>query len=91
MPLTPFPLMWSFISRNTENSQRGNSISIQCKEPAHYFRGLNWALHHLSEEKAEKTETVCFPRDGLMLDCSRNAVFTVDTVKELIRKLARMG
>ncbi len=69
----------------------GNSISIQCKEPAHYFRGLNWALHHLSEEKAEKTETVCFPRDGLMLDCSRNAVFTVDTVKELIRKLARMG
>ena len=29
--------------------------------------------------------------NGLMLDCSRNAVFTVEKVKFLIRTLAKLG
>lgn len=71
--------------------REGNSITIRCKEPAHYFRGLSWALHRSADTVSEKTETVCFPRDGFMLDCSRNSVFTTETVKAMIRKLARIG
>lgn len=66
-------------------------ITITCKEPAHYFRGLNRALHHLDEEPLKLTETVIFPQNGFMLDCSRNAVFTVDKVKSFLRTLAKLG
>lgn len=71
--------------------KEGSSIFIECREPAHYFRALNWAFHHLEEHTAEKTETACFPENGFMLDCSRNSVFRVDTVKAVIRKLAKLG
>lgn len=68
-----------------------NSIHIICREPAHYFRGLTMALNHLKEPEYSQKETSYFPRNGLMLDCSRNSVFTVEKVKSLIRILARLG
>ena len=58
-------------------SLNGNQIQIQCQETAHYYRGLNLALHHLEENTYETRETVNFQRNGFMLDCSRYAVFTV--------------
>ena len=69
----------------------GNQVQITCKESAHYYRGLNQVLHHLDTNTYENQETVYFERNGFMLDCSRNAVFTVEKVKSVIRTLAKMG
>ena len=71
--------------------QAENQIQITCKEAAHYYRGLNQAIHHLETDTYENQETVYFERNGFMLDCSRNAVFTVEKVKSVIRTLAKMG
>ena len=68
-----------------------NQIQIQCQETVHYYRGLNLALHHLEKNTYETRETVNFQRNGFMLDCSRNAVFTVSKVKSIIRTLAKLG
>ena len=69
----------------------GTQAEITCQKPSHYYRGLTWLLHNLDQETYEKMETAYFPRNGLMLDCSRNSVFTVEKVKSMIRILARMG
>lgn len=71
-------------------SKCGNSCLISCREPAHYFRALNYLLHHIQED-FEKQETVFFNKNGFMLDCSRNAVAAVSSVKAFIRLLARLG
>ena len=68
-----------------------NQVQITCKESAYYYRGLNQVLHHLDTDTYENQETVYFERNGFMLDCSRNAVFTVEKVKSVIRTLAKMG
>ena len=68
-----------------------NQIHITCKESAHYYRGLNQAVHHMETDTYENQETVYFERNGFMLDCSRNAVFTVEKVKSIIRTLAKLG
>lgn len=72
-------------------AKSGSTIQIVCKETAHYFRGLNWALHHLDQDTVQKTEHIYFPKNGFMLDCSRNSVFTVEKVKSIIRFLAKLG
>ena len=69
----------------------GEEAEISCHEPAHFFRGLTWLLNHLDEPGYMRKETSYFAGNGLMLDCSRNAVFTVEKVKEMIRTLAKMG
>lgn len=76
-----------------EIKQVNEDVEICCHEPAHFFRALNWVQKHLkdTEGKSEKRETAYFTGNGLMLDCSRNAVFTVEKVKEMIRTLAKMG
>lgn len=71
--------------------KEGNTIHISCRETSHYFRGLNWILHHLDQDSVQKKEPVIFPKNGYMLDCSRNSVFTVEKVKSLIRMLAKLG
>ena len=71
-------------------SKKGTSCSVTCREPAHFFRGLNYLLHHL-EEDFELEETSYFKKNGFMLDCSRNAVATVQTVKKLIQTMAKAG
>ena len=49
-------------------------VEIDCHEPAHFFRGLNWVLNHLekAEGESEKKEKAYFAGNGLMLDCSRS-------------------
>ena len=66
-------------------------IHIICREISHYYRALNYAIHHMEEDEFQYQEHVCFERNGLMLDCSRNAVFTVEKVKFLIKTLAKLG
>ena len=72
-------------------ARNGDHLHITCQEPAHYYRGLNWAVHHSEDTWNTKSEPVYFSKNGVMLDCSRNAVFTVEKVKSVIRTLAKMG
>ena len=72
-------------------NKRKNQIHIICREISHYYRALNYTIHHMEEDEFQYQEHVCFERNGLMLDCSRNAVFTVEKVKFLIRTLAKLG
>nr|WP_314503112.1 beta-N-acetylhexosaminidase [uncultured Lachnoanaerobaculum sp.] len=67
----------------------GNKIHIVCKEPAHYYRALTQIF--CNGEVYENKEKVFFEKNGVMLDCSRNAVFRVDKVKFIIRMLAKLG
>lgn len=69
----------------------GEEAEIICHEPAHFFRGLAGLLTHLDDPDYTRKETAYFTGNGLMLDCSRNAVFTVEKVKKMIRILAKMG
>ena len=59
-------------------SKNGNQVHVICREVAHYYRALNYALHHMEDKAFQYQEHIYFERNGLMLDCSRNAVFTVE-------------
>ena len=72
-------------------ARNGDHLHITCQEPAHYYRGLNWAVHHPEDTWNTKSEPVYFSKNGVMLDCSRNAVFTVEKVKSFIRIIAKLG
>ena len=72
-------------------ARNGDHLHITCQEPAHYYRGLNWAVHHSEDTWNTKSEPVYFSKNGVMLDCSRNAVFTVEKVKSFIRIMAKLG
>lgn len=52
-----------------------------------------WYLMYRNDEQelVELTETLAFEDLGVMLDCSRNAVMNVTTLKEYIRQLALLG
>ena len=71
--------------------RNGNSINIICKELSHYYRGLTQILCNFDKNIYENIEKVYFDNNGFMLDCSRNAVFRVDKVKNIIRTLAKLG
>ncbi|MCL2703573.1 MAG: beta-N-acetylhexosaminidase [Defluviitaleaceae bacterium] len=70
-----------------------SGISIQYQESAHFYR----ALGHLAErigngcEEFHITETQRFKTNGIMADCSRNAVLSVESVKDIIELMAVMG
>lgn len=69
--------------KNLSCVKEGNSCTITCREPAHFFKAFNMVLHHL-EEDFHVEETPNFAKNGFMLDCSRNAVASVPAVKKLI-------
>ena len=51
-------------------ARNGDHLHITCQEPAHYYRGLNWAVHHPEDTWNTKCEPVYFSKNGVMLDCS---------------------
>lgn len=63
----------------------------------HFYRGFMHLLQYWNKKpehrpmKFQKEETVYFDHNGAMLDCSRNAVPRVATVKKYIRDLASLG
>ena len=71
--------------------REGDVLSVAYSERAYLFRGLGLAVEHGAEENLALEQTSVFEGNGLMLDCSRNAVPTLATVKDMIRQLALMG
>lgn len=70
--------------------REGNRIEVAYSRPVYFFR----ALGLISEEQGpawERQETARFGSNGMMVDCSRNAVPSVDAIKRLIRSMALMG
>lgn len=65
---------------------------IYFEKKIHFFRAIGlWLQHYKKESEFELTEEPQFEMHGAMLDASRNAVLTVDGVKNLLRKMSIMG
>ncbi len=73
------------------NSNLDHAI-IEYNQPIHFFRTLALLTAAVRDNRSlEIQETPCFDTLGVMLDCSRNAVLKVETVKRMLRKMANMG
>jgi hypothetical protein len=66
--------------------KRGDDIVISYGSHHCAARGLGLALANV-----ECTENTCFESLGIMLDCSRGAVMTVEHIKSWLRQLTLMG
>jgi len=81
-----------------KSEEPGLSISVHeggadvCyHEKADFYRSLPLFALHANEPGYKIKETPCFGKTGVMIDCSRNAVPTVDTIKGILRKMVLMG
>lgn len=65
---------------------------IQFEQPVHLYRALGLFLEHARvEDGFNVEETPQFRTSGAMVDSSRNAVLSIDSIKRLIRIMATMG
>ncbi len=73
----------------------GTTATFYCKEKIHFYLCFMLLLQKLNNSFELKpfaiTREVFFDSFGVMLDCSRNAVLTVDSIKRYIRFLASVG
>ena len=62
-------------------------------EKADFFRSLSLLNGKISsgENEVDVNEERLLTVSGIMIDCSRNAVLKVETVKDIIRKISAMG
>ncbi|WP_080875264.1 beta-N-acetylhexosaminidase [Oceanobacillus timonensis] len=75
---------------SVKNENQEGEILFQ--EKIHFFRGLGlWLEHFAAEKDFNFVEYPQFTMQGAMLDASRNAVMTVDGIKNLLRNIAMMG
>lgn len=65
--------------------------AIVCRDRASCFRGLSHLLAHLDGEPFSVCEARRFTRNGIMFDCSRNAVANLDALRYMLRRMALMG
>lgn len=67
--------------------------TVRYPEPVHAFRAIGRLLGDPTpvDQPVHWTERGRFPLLGVMLDCSRNAVHNVESLKEWLRRLALMG
>ena len=70
---------------------RGQTATIQYATPAQAGRAVGALLAGMVSEKRPYQETTPFTSLGIMLDCSRNAVMTVEHVKLWMQRLALLG
>ncbi len=78
--------------RTLKVGRSGETYTVTYGTPADALRGVGTVLADLpADEKATVSETCPFTTLGIMLDCSRNAVMTVEHVKRWLRRLALMG
>ncbi len=67
------------------------SAAITYGSPAMLGRALGYLKAHYKEVGFTVEESPIFTTNGIMLDCSRNSVPTIEGAKALLRKLALMG
>ena len=66
---------------------------IRYGETADFFRAISLLNGKIEsgENEINIEEERLLTTSGIMIDCSRNAVLTVDTVKDIIRRISAMG
>lgn len=71
----------------------GKEGTVSYSKPHHFSRcvGLIYEKLSVSDEPFAISEEPCYDVLALMLDCSRNAVVTFDTFKDMTKRLALMG
>ncbi len=72
-------------------SASDSRAEIRYHEKTDFFRALSLLVQHGQEPGFSIKEAPCFTMTGVMLDCSRNAVPTIESLKSLLRKMALMG
>ena len=72
-------------------SKKENKASIIYGKRAELFRGLGLLAEHSELPQYETTQKAHFAMNGAMLDCSRNGVLNINSVKRMIRYMALMG
>ena len=70
--------------------KKKNKIEICFSEPTHLFRMISVLFNYWNED-INLTETPQFNRIGPMIDTSRNAVMTVEKIKEVILTCSSLG
>ena len=73
---------------------QNDRAEIYYEKPCHFYRGLMLLIAQFLHRNCAPNriyETPRIKRVGLMLDVSRNAVLTVESVKHFLRKMALMG
>lgn len=71
--------------------KHGSTACITYGRRVELFRGLGLLAEHSAQEDYHTVQTAKFRMNGVMLDCSRNGVVKVDTVKRMLRYMALMG
>lgn len=80
--------------------RRGEQLSVDIRDgeavltwgkKVEFFRGLCLMTPHLDEDTWSLKERASFQENGIMFDCSRNAVLTIDTLQFFLKKMALMG
>lgn len=69
----------------------GKTFDVTYPARNRYFRALKLIKQHFAENDFPICEKCSLEELGIMLDCSRNAVRSVEHIKEIIRNLALMG
>lgn len=67
-----------------------DGLAVSYQTPVQFFRALSY-LKEGDLTPCEIDRQPVFKRNGIMLDCSRNAVPTLDTIRSILRKMALMG
>ena len=68
-----------------------SEMRISFSEPAHFYRGLALLLNHWGDTEYHLQEKPNFKQIGPMVDTSRNAVPTVQKIKEILQSCSIMG
>ena len=74
-----------------EITRTGSSAHVRYATPAQAARAVGALMSGLVADGAVYRETTTFTTLGIMLDCSRNAVMTVEHLKVWLRRLALLG
>jgi len=69
----------------------GTSATIRYSTPVQAARAVGAILSGLVSARKPYAENTPFETLGIMLDCSRNAVMTVDHIKQWLRQLVLLG
>ena len=71
--------------------RNGEQVNIRCSKPVYAYRALGLLCQNADNEAYAVTERAAFDTNGLMIDCSRNAVPKPEVLRSLLDQMALMG
>jgi|LSQX01.2.fsa_nt_gb hexosaminidase len=74
-----------------EIEKQGDRIIINYSQLSYLFRALGIAKENLDKGDFKIKERARFSLNGMMVDCSRNAVISIETLQDVIKQIALMG